>query len=269
MNLKSVLKNLKRKKMKMKKSNKILLVAGATPILVIFLLLLATRITLPEDDLKVISSIYNVSPHTTKKIDLAGFNEISAKGDWKIHLIQGDTYKVEIKAKEDMIGRLPVEKRGSILFLGEQASPSTNMNNPTRINIILGKNNDKLPEVTIILPMVSRINLDGMINLDLSGIKNNDLSIHIMGPIEISGSNCTINNISISGTAMSALNLSNINVTNANVDLDGGYTISLLMAGGRLSGRLGGIGKLIYSGNVSENTIQVDNPKSSIIHAPQ
>jgi hypothetical protein len=236
--------------MKMKNSNKILLGAGLIPVLIIILMFLALKI-MPNNAFKNMSS--QSGAKASRTIDLRDFSKLSIKGVWAIHLIQGSDYKVEIKALEESIDKIKVEKRDSILFIDD---------NPNSLK----SNDNKNQEATIILPVLDEIDLNGVNNLNLSGIKCEDFSIHTEGATRISNSDGSIQNLSIGGNGVSTINLSGISVTNAIIEYQGVYYINLLMNGGRLSGRLDGLGSFNYQGDVSVNEIKVNNNSNKVTH---
>jgi hypothetical protein len=62
------------------------------------------------------------------------------------------------------------------------------------------------------------------------------------------------------------MNLSQVPVVNAKIEYNGDYSISLLMAGGRLAGVIGGIGSLIYSGDADISQLRTDSAMGRIVH---
>ena len=51
-------------------------------------------------------------------------------------------------------------------------------------------------------------------------------------------------------------------VTDAHFEYSGIYNINMLMNGGSLSGKLDGVGRMIASGKIAENNINVSEPGS-------
>jgi hypothetical protein len=241
--------------MRIKTSNKILLAAGITPVLVIFITLLILRIMMSGDALKAIASSSEPGPQTTKTIDLDAFNKISVVGPWTVHIIQGSNYKVIINAPQNVIDKLIVKRGGANLFLFIDENQR-----------VFSQINNTYLEATITLPFISELDINGVINLDLSEIKNDSLILNINGVTKITASSCTVQNLSLTEKGIANIDLSGVPIANANLECDGTFNIDLLMNGGRLSGNLNGVGNLSYKGEVSVNDIQVNSPMSKVVH---
>ena len=105
-----------------------------------------------------------------------------------------------------------------------------------------GMGNERL-EATITLPLIERIDVNCITNLDLSGIKNDFLKITMNGVTKISASDSSFQELSLFESGVSTIDLSNVPVTNAEVECDGTFTVDLTMNGGRLFGSLNGVGR--------------------------
>jgi len=238
--------------MKMKKSNRILLAVGAVPVIVVVSAIIIGRSFLPNETIKTIdASSAAYGTEGVKSFDIEGFSWISIKGNWTVNVVQKDGYKVEINAPEEILEKIIVEKRDNTLVLDKgQAAIDSNG------NISL--------EATITLPSVSKIEINGVTNLDMSGIMADSLAIETQGVTRIVGNGGKIRDLSLKGKGVSTVDLNGISSTNAGVDYEGTYTINLMMDGGRLTGRLDGVGKLKYSGNITSNEVRVHGPANSV-----
>ena len=239
--------------MRIKTSNKILLAAGITPVLIIFITLLILKIMMSGDNVKAIASSSDPGPQTIKIIDLDEFDKISVMGSWTVHIIQGINYKVIINAPQNVIDKISVKRGGATLFIDENQQVFSRLNNTYL-------------EATITLPLISELNTNGVINLDLLEIKNDSLTLNMAGVTKISASSCTIHNLYLTENGVSTIDLSGVPIVNANVLCEGTFNIDLLMNGGLFSGNLNGVGILSYKGDVSKNEIQVNSPMSRIVH---
>jgi hypothetical protein len=239
--------------MRIKTSNKFLLAAGITPVLIICVTLLILRIMMSGDNLKAKESSSAPGPQTEKTIDLDGFNKISVSGPWTVHIIQGDNCKVIINAPQNVMDKISVKRGGATLFVDENQHVFSQISNAHL-------------EATITLPLISELNTNGVINLDLSGIKNDSLILNMAGVTKITGSSSTIQNLSLTDNGVSTIDLSGVPIVNANVLCEGTFNIDLLMNGGRLAGNLNGVGTLSYKGEVSSNDIHVNSPVSKVVH---
>jgi hypothetical protein len=239
--------------MRIKTSNKILLVAGITPVLIICVTLLILRIMMSEDNLKAIAASSDPGPQTTKIFDLDEFNKITVMGAWTVHVIQGNNFKVIINAPQNVIDKIIVNRGGATLLIDENQR-------------VIGPINNKYLEATITLPLITELMTNGVINLDLSGIKNDSLALNTAGVTKIMASSGTIQNLSLAGNGVSNIDLSGVPIVNANVLCEGTYNIDLLMNGGRLAGNLNGVGTLSYKGEVSSNDIHINSPVGKVVH---
>jgi len=229
----------------MKKSDKLIMVVGMIPVLIVLIIFLYLKSI--HDDVQNAKSLQEKSgSQVTKLVDLEGVSMISADGNWKIHIVQGKSSKAEMKIPENMQDKINFNKSGSMFRLGENRK-------------ILGTINDEHLEATIITPVIETIYLRGTNFLDLSNINNESFSIDMQGVTTVSGSKSTIQNLSIIGSGVSKMNLSGVSVTNASIEYYGSYNINLAMNGGKLSGRLGGVGILNYDGNISVNEVKIDS----------
>jgi len=227
----------------MKTSNKILLIAGATPVLIVFLLMILFKILpLKDKESQGLSEITAGQAANEQTVPLYDFNGISATGAWDIRLVRSDEYSVKIET-----GVCSKNDTGALLLI-----------------------NDRMPGkqaiATISLPMISSIDMTGNANLRLSGFKADFLSIHIQGTSNISGTGSQITKLALTGEGILNADLTGVAVSNADIKCNGTYTIGLLMKGGRLSGMLNGAGTVTYQGDVSVNEIQVANPEGKVLH---
>jgi hypothetical protein len=251
-NLKNVLKNSNKENIKMKTSNKILLIAGVAPILSVILLMAAIKI-IPGGDASSQASPSGEPGMVSRTLPLEGFSEISTNGAWKVNLIQGDSFLVHISASESVMNEIKVEKNGNKLVLdaGTKFNRSSNAKHTT---------------ADITLPAVSRIDTEGMANINLSGLNIDSLTIHSEGVAKISGDKGMIRDLEFNGNGALMMDLSTIAITNADLKFQGAYMIGLLMNGGRLSGSLEGMGFCNYEGNISVNEILVNGSPNKVVH---
>jgi HSP20 family molecular chaperone IbpA len=250
--------------MKMKKSDRFLLAAGIFPVLIVAIIFI--NLWMMRDDVRDAKSAQPKSASQVEKtFDLKDFSVVSIQGNWAcINIVQSDgDYKVVIKAPGNIMDNIKVEKDANTLSLA----------------IVPGKEEpegDKQgPEATIVLPRITKLELAGVIPVYLSGIRTDDLSVNMQGIISIlpadasdvsPGPSMEIKTLSLGGNGVFDVELMDASVINAGVNFLGIYRINLSMNGGRLSGSLGGIGNLLYSGDVSKDEIQINNPASSVVH---
>ena len=110
------------------------------------------------------------------------------------------------------------------------------------------------------MPSLSRLNLTGMYDVDISGLKDSKMSVDITGVLSLTGTDSSVEDFSFSGSGIVYADLKDMPVSNAHFDFNGMYFINMRMNGGELSGRIKGPGKIITKGNIINNSINVDSP---------
>ncbi len=228
----------------MKTSNKILLAVSIVPFIIAVIMIFSWKNMLdkepgtqPGDSAR--------SDYVKKNYDLEGFDEIKADGIWEIHLSAGDRFKVELESFDDSIKHTSVTKSGSTLILSSKKEYFSISDRP-RINITM--------------PALSRLNLTGMYDVDISGLNDSKMSVDITGVLSLTGIDSSVGDFSFSGSGIVYADLKDMPVNNANFNFNGVYLINMLMNGGELTGRIKGPGKIITKGNIIKNSINVDAP---------
>ena len=159
-----------------------------------------------------------------------------------------DHFKIELVAPENMLDELSVEKIGQTLVLKSEKNTFSLFS----IN--------KRPRINITLPLISRLDIKGVADILVSDFSNAETSISMEGIMNVTGENCNFNQFSLSGDGVMNVSMDDAPVTNAHFEYSGIYNIMILMNDGRLSGKLDGIGRMIASGEVFENSIRVNGP---------
>jgi len=228
----------------MKTSNKILLMSSSTLMAIGIAFLIVFRLTLgnsnpPEEEND------SDKPVVSREFPLTDFTEIKISGHWEIELACGETTQVTVKAPEDVMERLSVETQAEILILNTDKSRRPD---PGKVTAL------------ITMPSLSHLRVSGLINLKLSGFNSKNLAIHTTGSTSIKGTGNHIRNLRLKGKGLSNLNLRQNSVVNADLWYEGVYKIELSMAGGELTGQIKGVGKIIYDGEVTKESIHKDGP---------
>jgi hypothetical protein len=226
----------------MKTSNKILLISSSSLIgivigfLLIFRLMLGNSITTerPADSDK---------PIVSRDFPLAGFTAIEVSGHWEVELSRGETTQVKVMAPGDVMEKLSIEKQGEALILKTKQKWRSN---PGRVTAL------------ITMPSLSGLRLSGAVSLEISGFNSEILTINTAGSTSIMGKENYVKNLRLKGEGVSKLNLKRNSVINADLRYEGFCKIKLSMAGGELTGRIKGVGKVIYDGEVRKESIRKD-----------
>ena len=228
----------------MKTSHKILVFAGIVPMFIVILMVLFMKNIL-EDTGDITAPYSDSHPRVTKEVLVKDFSKISTDGIWRIHVIQGDDFSVELEAPEKVIEDIKLEKSDDTLFLASRNKPFSKLIKP---------------QASITLPSISEIHLYGMTNLDLSGFDSETITINAQDVSTISGMDSMIQQLTLTGNGILFLDMYDTTVTNAHIDYNGLYNVKMAIAGGRLSGQISGIGTLHCRGDVGINDIEVISP---------
>jgi hypothetical protein len=219
----------------MKTSNKLLLVSASGLIVIILALFLVLRIAL-ETSTDIEKSAKSEGAQLTKQFPLKDFTAIQVIGHWKIDVVRGDATQVIAEAPADVMDTIVVEKRQQTLIL---------------------ENKNRLGKVraSIKLPSLLDLRLKGLISLKLSDFQTDTLSMRTSGATTINGTGNKIRDLSVSAEGVTNLDLRQNPVTNADLRCEGVYKIELSMAGGELSGKVKGVGEVLYNGKVRKEGI--------------
>jgi hypothetical protein len=236
--------------MKIKLSNKLLLIAGSVPILFIVIMLFVFKFFLWDGGNSQASSTSNVITNT---LPLEDFKELTINGISSVNIFRGDTCSVKITAPKDEMKKIKGEKNGTMLSLDFTSDP---------------KSSTGLKPITaeIMLPEANTIHIQRATKIDLSGLKIKSLFITAQGPVKVTGKDAIIQDLQFNNAGATSIALSTVPVTNAELYCQGVYSINLMMNGGRLSGDIGGIGSFDYQGTVSVNVLRVNGSSNNMAY---
>jgi hypothetical protein len=228
----------------MKTSNKILLISSSSLIGIVIGFLLIFRLML-GNSITTERLVDSDKPIVTRDFPLAGFTAIEVSGHWEVELTRGETTQVKVKAPGDVMEKLSIERHGEALVL------KTNKKwrpNPGKVTALIA------------MPSLSDLRLSGAVSLEISGFSSEILTINTAGSTSIMGKENYVNNLRLRGEGVSKLNLKRNSVVNADLHYEGVCKIELSMAGGELTGKIKGVGKVIYDGEVRKESIRKDGP---------
>ena len=238
--------------MKIKLSNKILLTAGAVPILFIIIMFFVLKYFLWEEGTSQATSI-GASKLITKSLSLEGFSEIVVNGISSVNVYRSDNYLVKISAPEDEVDNVKGEKNGTTLSLDF-------------ISDLKSSTGPKPITVEIMLPEVSTVHIQRATKIDLSGLKINSLFITAKGVVKVTGNDAMIHDLKFNNSGTTSIDLSSIPITNAELECQGVYSIVIMMNGGRLAGNIGGVGSFDYKGTVSVNELRINGSQNNMAY---
>lgn len=228
----------------MKTSNKILLISSSSLIGIVIAFLLIFRLTL-GNSITTERPIDTDKPTVSRAFPLSGFTAIEVSGHWEIELTRGETSQVKVKAPKDVLENLSVERQAATLIL---RTDKKWRHSPGKVTAL------------ITMPSLSDLRLSGLVSLELNGFSSESLTVYTKGSTSITGKGNHIHNLHLEGEGLSNLNLRRNSVINADLDYEGVYKIELSMAGGELTGKIKGVGKVIYDGELRNESIRKEGP---------
>ncbi len=228
----------------MKTSNRILLgVALGIAVMLVMLPLFILRVTVERNTLDE-SGKLSTDTIPTKTFSLQDFVGIHADGYWDIEIVQGKEYRVDVNVPDDIVDRLIVRiDENKMLSLARKYSPQESVE-PIRL------------QASITLPALSRLSIKNLGRIHFTGFTTDALTIEANGHSTIIGATNNIRNLILNSQGFVKVDLKESKIANAELFCGGLVNIDLNMAGGTLSGLIDGFGKVLYSGEVSEYTLE-------------
>ncbi len=176
---------------------------------------------------KVASEIRNVS----------GFKAVDVGGVFQVEITAGKDFEVEVQADDNLLQHIRTEVRGGTLHIHTDGRLSTS--NPLRIRISA--------------PAIDDLDISGVANVTLTGVKTEELNVDASGAskITVSGETAKLN-IDVSGATKVLAD--ELKVVNATVEGSGASYVSVNVSG-ELRSDLSGASKVEYAGSpTSVNT---------------
>ena len=188
---------------------------------------------------------------TTRTYDYADFDGVSVAGQWQVTIERGDAWRVSVEVPGEYTDQVRVERIGDVL----------NLAYPFRFGGFsrggFGRVDRQRPfQATITMPALETLGLVGASQLSFSGFEGGALSLHVSGATDLTGAASRFDALTLYLSGAGRVNLADVPVTDANVDISGATSVTLRMAGGRLSGDLSGTANLEYFGTVSAESVE-------------
>lgn len=174
--------------------------------------------------------------------ELRDFSRISADGGWRITVVPGD-YDVSITVGERYRDDVRVGVSGETLSLGIASG----------IGSVTGQ-----LEARVSMPDLTLVEIDGGADVTITGFELAELVLEIDGAASVEAVDTTLVDLDVDVDGAASIDFSRSSVENARVDLDGAARLTIRMAGGELTGELSGVGEVVYSGEVSRESIRVE-----------
>lgn len=170
------------------------------------------------------------------------FTSVESRGAWEVELTQGPSYTVTVTAPADAWDKIEVRARRETLVL--------DIDRP--INLGDGK-----VVARITTPELSRVATVGGAKILLADFQSEELRLDIDGAASIEARDVTVGRLDVDSDGASRIDFSEGRVENAEIRLDGAGLVKIVMAGGRLGGRIAGLGRVEYSGEIASQEIEV------------
>lgn len=178
-----------------------------------------------------------------EELNFEGFDSILVEGLWRLQVDEGSEFSIEVSYPPSWPKGSHVGMRGETLVL---AYPDS------------GRDPDESAVAWITMPVLESLRVEGVAEADISGFDAENLDLVVEGAAQIKGMDSTVENLTLSISGAGQVDLEDMPTVNADVTLAGAAQVELRMNGGVLEGRLDGIGRIAYSGEVSREDVAIE-----------
>jgi putative autotransporter adhesin-like protein len=187
---------------------------------------------------------------TSRSYDFANFSRVDARGQWQVALVRGDAWSVEVSYPVELEPNLTVNAAGGELDL-------TLIGNQGDFWSDFGAREGLRVTARVVMPALEKIELAGATKLELSGFQGEELELDAGGAFQITATDSRYDELDLQMAGAGKADLSGLTATDAHVQLAGAQSVTLRMAGGRLSGEVVGASRLEYYGTVASQDVDV------------
>ena len=191
---------------------------------------------------------------TTKTYEFADFDGVSVSGQWQVTIERGDAWRVSVEVPAEVADQVRVERSGDTLNL-TYAFRFGGFGGGFSRGGFGGVDRPRPFQATITMPALETLGFVGASQVSFSGFEGSALSLHVSGAVDLTGAASRFDTLTLYLSGAGSVDLADVPVTDANVDISGAPSVTLRMAGGRLSGDLSGTANLEYYGTVSAERI--------------
>jgi hypothetical protein len=168
----------------------------------------------------------------TKQENFTGFTSVTIADGFRCTISRSATYSVNVTIDDNLVNYIQVTRTGNVLSVG----------------LVPGHFVLASPQVSISMPDISSVDVSGGTTGSAAGFaSSHPISVTASGGSALTWSG-RATNLTAEASGGSRLDLSNLHVTNAQVDLSGGSSATVNVAG-RLDANLSGGSQLNYLGN--------------------
>lgn len=169
----------------------------------------------------------------TEKRDVADFKCVDVGGIFQVEVVAGKEFSVEVEADDNLISHIETEVRGDTLYI--ETDRKIKSSNSLRVRITA--------------PDIDKLDVSGVANVSLSGVKNDALTVHASGASKVSVSGETSQlNVDISGATK--VHADDLKSVNAAVEASGASYAGVSVTG-ELNSDISGASRVEYSGTPS------------------
>ena len=177
-------------------------------------------------------------------LDVRDFRKVEAVGKWRIELIRGDSWEVELTYPENLKNFVRFGLRGDRLQL--DFDPPLFHGSP-----------EFAAAARIVMPEIDRLEVKGYSDVGMRNFEGQRLEVDIRGNVTLDGHGGRYNELGLAVSGYNRVDLRGIEVHDADVRIVGNSHVVLSMRGGTLSGFLRGAGTLDYHGQVAKDSVRV------------
>lgn len=178
--------------------------------------------------------------------DLTGVSRLSIRGDWELAITGGSQANVAISAPHDVEGRITWDIKDGRLRLALAAPRWRFM-----------KKSEERARAQIVLPELRALELAGSCLVTVADFEGDQLLLSAIGASRVSASGSVYQNLALEMSGANRIDLSGLRTRDARINILGVGNLVLLMDGGALSGKFGGMGEVLYYGAVASETVEI------------
>lgn len=170
---------------------------------------------------------------TVEKRDVKGFRSVDVGGIFQVDVVAGKDFSVEVEADDNLIPHIETEVRGDTLYI--ETNGRLKSSNAIKIRITA--------------PNVDKLDVSGVANVTLSGVKNDTLNVSSSGASKITVSGDTSQlNVDVSGATK--VLAEQLKAVNASIEASGASYVGVSVTG-ELNSDISGASKVEYTGTPS------------------
>lgn len=176
-------------------------------------------------------------------VSLDGVERVYVRGGWDVRIAAGSAPSLSVKATERHLDRVIVDRDGTVLEL--RVADNTNYS-VARF------------QASLVLPELEGVEVVGLANVEFDGLDADEFEVDVEGAANVIARDCRFTNLELSLEGAGNIDFSESPTVNASVDVAGLANVTILIDGGVLDGTVEGLGRVSYSGTVSEQRIETD-----------